>query len=1019
MTEKVQLQPRIKDLMDTLLLRCPDLLDDSDKRDLSDPKFCKEHLGLRINNLALLRPVAEGRMIKGYSRYYAKKYGDFYVCSQWWRDRDRHRHERNAERLLKFVERLIERRATHPDVRELDKHRQDFETYLRSTSRTPAAAEPSPPSTRSRSTRPAHGEHGAVKEMFGWVDFFTELAERIDEAGPRELNTQAKMIDWHLPRRSESERRQGDVPLFGLDDIDPLTFFSYLATRTREPEGLQEAFANVRETFGVDQPVEGCSNWNILNVHFLLVAWPRLAEGRENRELLWTLFRQTVAGKIEASTFKSVLGLQDIAIPTLSCIIFLINPRSYLHLPSVQKHQRPYGVGTIPQLMSWEEYAKTTERIRASFPGCEFFEIELFHRLQRGGSEPPPLVVDPDRCWVVSTNKNRGTEDRSTEFHQNYCVRLDELSVRGGKARPRPLAEPEPGHLVLLRFGRGREHGRGIGVVYPNDYKNGRGPERAIHVLWLNKNDGALETKGRKWQTFEEAGPGIRSAFRECSTYAPTWEALDRMTYLSEVEAALDKDVTELGDVWRRRKDGEPIRRIRSPAGDAKPVDNANTIEQVLKLLLDGVVPSAKTIRDQAAGRVRGFAKRHMQRLSVRTVEMLHELAAECEGEMVVPPPDQQQDRDRITERKALEDHARNQVLYGPPGTGKTYETVSHALAVVDGVDVDTIREDRKEDPEAVLERYSELRFKSPAGAGGHPEGRVAIVTFHQNYAYEDFVEGIRPKLVEADGVGGDLDSAPSESTELAYELRHGIFRSICHVADQARRDAKADGRQTPRYVLVIDEINRGNIPKIFGELITLIEPSRRLGAEDETTVTLPYSGDDFGVPDNLYIIGTMNTADRSIQQMDTALRRRFTFLEMMPRPDHDLISEDVDGVNCRQMLRAMNERIALLLDREHQIGHTYLFGVETIEDLADTFRDRIFPLLQEYFYDDWRKIRAVLGDNAFVEERKLTDARMKALAERFGRAEDDRVYERLSFSDDEWKNSEQYKRIYARPKEN
>ena len=384
--------------------------------------------------------------------------------------------------------------------------------------------------------------------------------------------------------------------------------------------------------------------------------------------------------------------------------------------------------------------------------------------------------------------------------------------------------------------------------------------------------------------------------------------------------------------------------------------------------------------------------------------------------------------------------HPRNRILYGPPGTGKTYSTVSHALAIIDGVKpkAETTARDRQRfrrlrftrahDAYAVLvETLGEKEAKKLmiAALAENADGRIAMVTFHQNYAYEDFVEGIRPRLTDFGGGGddgdGDEDSeAPdaSPSSELDYELRPGIFRRICKAAEVEWREAASESREPDRFVLIIDEINRGNIPKIFGELITLIERSRRLGADDETTVTLPYSGDDFGVPDNLYIIGTMNTADRSIQQLDTALRRRFTFVEMMPDADHDLISDDVDGVNCRQMLRAMNERIALLLDREHQIGHTYLLDVETMDQLADTFRNRIFPLLQEYFYDDWRKIRAVLGDNAFVEERKLTDARMKALAERFGRAEDDRVYERLSFSNDEWENPEQYKRIYASPKE-
>ena len=296
-------------------------------------------------------------------------------------------------------------------------------------------------------------------------------------------------------------------------------------------------------------------------------------------------------------------------------------------------------------------------------------------------------------------------------------------------------------------------------------------------------------------------------------------------------------------------------------------------------------------------------------------------------------------------------------------------------------------------------QRFRRLRFK-PAADSALAEGRIATVTFHQNYAYEDFVEGIRPALTTT---GGDQGAT---SAELGYELRPGIFRTICKAATEA---------PDQNFVIIIDEINRGNIPKIFGELITLIEDSRRLGKDDATTVTLPYSGDAFGVPDNLYIIGTMNTADRSIQQLDTALRRRFTFVEMMPDADHELIPEAVDGVNCREMLRAMNERIAALMDREHQIGHTYLFEVKTLKQLGDRFRNRIFPLLQEYFYDDWRKIRAVLGGNAFVNERRIGEGHAKDLALEFDLVDDERVtYERLPLDDPAWEDASEYKAIYG-----
>ena len=315
------------------------------------------------------------------------------------------------------------------------------------------------------------------------------------------------------------------------------------------------------------------------------------------------------------------------------------------------------------------------------------------------------------------------------------------------------------------------------------------------------------------------------------------------------------------------------------------------------------------------------------------------------------------------------EKHPHNQILFGPPGTGKTYRTVDRALAIIDFLNIAGAERD--------IERFHELR----------DSGQIAMVTFHQNFSYEDFVEGIRPVL--GDGTGG-----------LRYELRDGIFKQI---AEAARQEGEK------RFVLIIDEINRGNIAKIFGELITLIEPSRRLDAEEETKITLTYSQKPFGVPKNLYLIGTMNTADRSIQLLDAALRRRFTFIEMMPDPEHEDISENAEGVNCRKILKAMNGRITALINREHQIGHTYLRNVDTVAELSRVFQDEIFPLLQEYFFEDWSKIRAVLGGNDFVRE--LDAPRLPDSLEQ----EDDRkIYERLPSNDERWESPEQYGQIYA-----
>lgn len=175
---------------------------------------------------------------------------------------------------------------------------------------------------------------------------------------------------------------------------------------------------------------------------------------------------------------------------------------------------------------------------------------------------------------------------------------------------------------------------------------------------------------------------------------------------------------------------------------------------------------------------------------------------------------------------------------------------------------------------------------------------------------------------------------------------------------------------KTENHVLIIDEINRGNVSAIFGELITLLEDTKRSGNNNSEAlkVKLPYSKKDFSVPDNLYVIGTMNTADRSVEALDTALRRRFHFEEMMPNYELPELETDLD-IDLKTLLKTINKRIEVLLDREYQIGHSYLLNIENEKHLLDAFQNKIIPLLQEYFYNDYEKIRLVIGDQFITKE--------------------------------------------------
>ena len=835
-----------------------------------------------------------------------------------------------------------------------------------------------------------------MKEIYDWVPWFRELAEKIAEEGEAYLTEKAEQVEW-----------EGDLSLFQDDDkdIDPFSFFYFLASKNTSNQ-LKPVYDSVSQVFEIKSPLP---DMGIYDYYIFPSPDARYnnfynKNNKKNFEfaLLWRLFSGAVKNdpEIEPDDFENALKINGVGVARLTQTLFLINPeyflpldnRTYYSAEALGLPRLPEKEKEIKKAGGYEVYRSVLKKLREVFPECQPYEINMFLYLQESGE----IINADSKFFQISTYVLDDGDDYWEDFKDNYWVYTGAWYY--------PLAEPKRGDIILVRTGYKR--GRAIGIVLKNDYKSEYKEDHKIHVLWINKSEkGIVGTDG---QGFNQA-PATNQTYKNFEkSYKPSFDLINSLTGNSPENDSGPELNNQQTKVEAMKY---PLNQILyGPPGTGKTWNTVNYAVAIIES------KSLDEIEDDKDARQRFRELKRDGQIAMVTFHQNFTYEDFIEGIRPVLADDGngniEYELSRGVFREIVERADKNRTQSKQIGD-KSWN-------------MDELLQAFAESIQEKLESGETINLSRPDSTSGATiekikwSGEGKFNSFQLGGSVTSL--GLSRKLIERDYENfykGNITSKKDiKPTRESTGSHHGLgkyylplFENIKQFHDGEWQPEESDPVKKQNYVLIIDEINRGNIARIFGELITLIEPSKRIGGDDAATVTLPYSQEEFGLPDNLYIIGTMNTSDRSIALLDTALRRRFEFIEMMP--DSKYVSDNIDGVDCQKLLDAMNDRIRFLLDREHQIGHTYFMEVKRItgkDSLEATFKNKIIPLLQEYFYDNWEKIDLVLNKNGFIQKIDIPEDLRGSLVD-----DNREVYELLSFDREEWKKPESYQNIYRK----
>lgn len=817
----------------------------------------------------------------------------------------------------------------------------------------------------------------AEQSKYSWIQMHKELLQYLKGMQDRQRELIAELEKAGVERLWDQDASGNNIP---LEVIDPFSFFFFIYKYgdKRRLEILQ----NLASSLGISAATDVAGIPTFSNLLVRIFQNQNLRAETEV-DALWAIFYKVLDQRLTATDFQEIQKLPGMALGRFSEALYLIDPERFICINIAVKRylKEKYQIDSEPS--TFQDYEKLQSMIKSKTDLPYYRIVE----------EAINLYGEQEQIDNISDLKDLRTGLQGTNF------RATEAQYRALEI----LAQRQDRRYWLFAPG---ESGKMWGEFYEKDYMAIGWKELGDLNQYQSKDEilkklqEPLHTEGKKrsndalanWEFKAEIKPGdiiiAKSGTR-------------KLLGFGEVESGYYYD-----DSLPHYKSCRKVKWIK------KGVWQLSDINLALKTLTDITDFGTKDP---------DFEYYHQRLMAIMGAPVMQNKSA-----------------------KEKPGYPLNMILFGAPGTGKTYDSIRIAVEIADPEFVAQLSGSESEKRRQLTERYRQLLAK----------GRIVFCTFHQSMGYEDFIEGIKPVVVEAG------------ESNLAYQVEPGIFKRLCERAvlgdiedlDAAWARLLADVEATEggkilrtmerelrleaswgeslwigdisgedsisldksdlinylkgktlaaqskeyaeailelladeydfelarenknNYVIILDEINRANVPQIFGELITLIEVDKRSGMPEALEVILPYSKESFSVPANLYILGTMNTADRSVEALDTALRRRFSFREMLP--DYDLLSGlRIGEIGLDELLKTINYRIEALLGKDHCLGHSYFLKVKDLADLKHVFFNEIIPLLQEYFYGNFGRIAQVLG-SGFVKSEVVLPKRFAQMAD-------------------------------------